>query len=238
MKVSWFSAGCSSFVAAYLSRDLDHIVYIDIPDQHPDSMRFVKDAQKLLNHEIEIIRSTEYVDVNDVIERDRYINGVMGAPCTKHLKREVREKWERDNGIQPDDSYVWGYDVTERNRADRLEQKMTYVYHEFPLIEANLTKSDVHGLCENLGIKRPVMYDLGYPNNNCIGCVKGGMGYWNKIRKDFPDVFKRRAKQERNIGHSCIKGVFLDELDPERGNMDTEIMLDCSIMCQLAMMGE
>ncbi len=37
------------------------------------------------------------------------------------------------------------------------------------------------------------MYDLGYPNNNCIGCVKGGMGYWNKIRKDFPEVFQKRA---------------------------------------------
>ena len=32
------------------------------------------------------------------------------------------------------------------------------------------------------------MYDLGYPNNNCIGCIKGGMGYWNRIRKDFPDI--------------------------------------------------
>lgn len=58
------------------------------------------------------------------------------------------------------------------------------------------------------------MYDLGYPNNNCVGCVKGGMGYWNKIRVDFPEVFERRARQEREIGHSCIKGVFLDELDP------------------------
>ena len=59
------------------------------------------------------------------------------------------------------------------------------------------------GISERLGIKRPIMYDLGYSNNNCIGCVKGGMGYWNKIREDFPEVFQARAKLEREIGRSC-----------------------------------
>jgi len=106
--------------------------------------------------------------------------------------------------------------------------------HEFPLIERGLTKADAHGIAAQLGLKRPIMYDLGYPNNNCIGCVKGGMGYWNKIRQDFPDVFERRAKEERMLGHSCIKGVFLDELEPNRGRIDKEIMEDCGISCEIA----
>lgn len=84
-----------------------------------------------------------------------------------------------------------------------------------------------------LGITRPYMYDLGYSNNNCIGCVKGGMGYWNKIRVDFPEVFQRMSVLEREIGHSCIKGVYLDELEPGRGRMEDEILQDCSIMCYL-----
>lgn len=234
--IAWFSAGCSSFIASYLMRQsLDHCVYIDIWNQHPDSLRFVREAERLLDHEIEIIRSDTYSSVDEVIRVDRYINGVMGAPCTKHLKREVREKWEKDHDISADDAYIWGYDSSEQNRAKRLSRKLTYVDHLFPLIEEGLTKEDVHGMCEKLGIKRPVMYDLGYPNNNCVGCVKGGMGYWNKIRRDFPDVFKRRAKQEREIGHSCIKNIFLDELEPDRGNVDIEVMPDCSIMCELAM---
>jgi lysophospholipase len=51
--------------------------------------------------------------------------------------------------------------------------------------------------------------------------------------EQFPDVFERRAKQERIIGHSCINGVFLDELEPDRGNMNQEVMSDCDISCQL-----
>lgn len=70
-------------------------------------------------------------------------------------------------------------------------------------------------------------------------CVKGGMGYWNRIRKDFPEVFASRAKLEREVGHSMLKDkngpVYLDELDPDRGDMNTEIMPECGIMCYLSM---
>lgn len=86
MKVSWFSAGVSSFIACYLSKDVDRIIYIDIANQHPDSMRFVHDCERLLGKEIEILRSSKYSSVDDVIERKRYINGHAGAPCTMELK--------------------------------------------------------------------------------------------------------------------------------------------------------
>lgn len=45
-------------------------------------------------------------------------------------------------------------------------------------------------------------------------------------------------KQKREIGHSCINGVFLDELEPDRGNINTEIMEDCTIACQLLTWGK
>lgn len=218
-------------MACYLTKDIDKIIYTHIDNQHPDSLRFLRDCERLLDREIEIIQSSRYKSIDEVIERDRYINGPGGAACTKRLKKEVRRQWEKDN---PDHhTYVWGYDVGEKHRADRLLESLTDYDHEFPLIDQGLSKEECHGIADKLGLKRPLMYDLGYPNNNCIGCVKGGMGYWNKIRMDFPEVFERRARQEREIGRSCIKGVFLDELEPNRGNMDTEVFEDCTIACQL-----
>lgn len=232
MIVSWFSAGCSSFAATYLMRDsLDRIVYIDVSDQHPDSMRFVADAEEVLGIPIEVIKSEKYASVEDVIKRRRYINGPTGAPCTRHLKREVRELWEREN-LDDETTYVWGYDVNEVRRARNMMHAMWHIEHEFPLIDELMTKEDCHALCRNLGIKRPVMYDMGYRNNNCVGCVKGGMGYWNKIRVDFPEVFRRRAELERLVGRSCINGVFLDELDPARGRFDMEVMPSCYGLCE------
>jgi hypothetical protein len=230
MRVARFSSGCSSFVAAYHGEP-DRIVYIDVANQHPDSMRFLRDAEKVPGREIEIIKSSEYASVDDVIERRRYINGPAGAACTPMLKKRVRQQWERDNPTG-DDVYIRGYDVNEKRRSDRIVPAQPEARNEFPLIERGLTKSDCHGICSRLGLKRPVMYDMGYPNNNCLGCVKGGMGHWNRIRRDFPDVFERRARQEREIGHSCIKGVFLDELDPNRGNMMKEVMPSCGFACE------
>ena len=168
--------------------------------------------------------------MDNVIRDRRYVNGPSGAQCTTLLKKRVRQEWERDN-LTPDTVYVFGYDVDEAKRAERLVSGTVEAACEFPLIEQGITKQDAHGICDRLGIKRPVMYDLGYPNNNCIGCVKGGKGYWNRIREDFPDVFKRRAKQEREVGHSCIRGVFLDELKPGEGRMSMEVFPECSFMC-------
>lgn len=34
---------------------------------------------------------------------------------------------------------------------------------------------------------------------------------------DFPEVFADRVRMERELGASCINGVFLDELEPGRG---------------------
>ena len=59
------------------------------------------------------------------------------------------------------------------------------------------------------------------------------MGYWNKIRVDFPEVFEKRAKLERELNSRCLKECFLDELDPTRGRMTEEITEDCSIFCML-----
>ena len=231
VKVCWFSTGISSFVACYLAKDVDEIIYTHVPDQHPDSLRFLHDCERILGRKITILQSDRYKDVNDVIRKTRCVNTPFGAPCTQKLKKDVRKQWEREHPEHH--TYVWGFDRNETARAQRTEQALSDYDHEFPLIEHGLTKDQAHGIAWKLGLKRPVMYDMGYANSNCIGCTKGGMGYWNKIRKDFPEVFRKRAELEREIGHSCIKGVFLDELEPDRGNMNEEVMEDCNIICQL-----
>lgn len=235
LKVCWISAGVSSFIAGYLEKDtIDKFIYIDIDDQHPDSMRFVKDCEKVLGKEIEILKSP-YGNVETCIRIAKVLKMPYGfAPCTNWLKKRVRKEWEYEHRDY-DITYVWGFDCNEKHRALNLEETMIEFEHCFPLIDKKLTKADAHGMSAMLGIKRPMMYDHGYNNNNCIGCIKGGMGYWNKIRVDFPEVFESRAKLERDIGHSILKECYLDELDPERGRMSDEVMQDCSIFCYLSL---
>jgi hypothetical protein len=241
LKVCWVSAGISSFMAGYLANNVDEWIYIDIQDQHEDSIRFIKDCEKAIGREIQVVRSKEYRCVEDCVRAfGGFRNPGNGfAPCTNWLKKRVRKEWEeahRDYNL----TYVWGFDLKEKTRAERTIDSNPQASHEFPLIEKGLSKQDVHGLFEKMfSFPRPAMYELGYPNNNCVGCTKGGMGYWNNIRKDFPEVFSGRAKLERDVGYAILKDskgnpIYLDELDPHRGNMNTEIFPDCSIMCYIA----
>lgn len=239
LKVCWLSAGISSFMAGYLAKDVDEWIYIDIADQHPDSMRFIKDCEKAIDKPIQILQSGEYRCVEDCIRCANIIKMPGGfAPCTNWLKKRVRKEWENKHK-DCDLTYVWGFDLKEKQRAERIIESNLQAKHEFPLIDKGLSKEEVHGLFDRtFDFKRPLMYDMGYPNNNCVGCIKGGMGYWNRIRLDFPEIFESRAKLERDIGYSCLKEadgtpLFLDELDPNRGNMNIEIIPDCSIMCYL-----
>ncbi|MBS5110578.1 MAG: hypothetical protein KHZ65_18505 [Phocaeicola vulgatus] len=129
------------------------------------------------------------------------------------------------------------FDPKEINRAIRFKQQYPDTKPLFLLIERQITKKDAMGMLWKAGIEIPAMYKMGYNNNNCIGCVKGGMGYWNKIRKDFPKVFDRMAKIEREVGATCLKDqsgkIFLDELSPNRGEMPEEFIPDCSLICQI-----
>lgn len=235
LTVCWLSAGMSSFIAGYLMRDkIDKYIYIHIDDQEEDSLRFIKDCEKLLGKEVEILKSP-YGSVENACRAMGYIKFGKGyAHCTNVLKKRIRKEWEYEHRDY-DITYVWGFDVNEKHRAENLIETMIEFKHIFPMIERGLTKADGHGMGARLGVKRPRMYDMGYNNNNCIGCVKGGMGYWNKIRIDFPEVFESRAKLERELDSRILKECFLDELDPNRGRMSEELMEDCSIFCMLAM---
>lgn len=231
----WFSAGVSSAVAAKLVLpELAEIIYTHIDDQHEDTLRFLHDCEKKwFGRPITILQS-QYKTVEAAVEAggSAFVNGPTGAICTRWLKRRVRQDWEAQYSMQTM-TYFWGLDVDEKDRADRLCETMPYQQHRFPLIEAGLTKAHAHGILAKAGIRRPMMYDLGFHNNNCIGCVKGGMGYWNMIRVVFPQVFASRAAMERRIGGSCINGTYLDELDPKRGRHEGPICPECGIACEL-----
>jgi len=232
--ISWFSAGVSSAVATKLViDDIDQIIYTHIDDQHEDSIRFVEDCEEWFGKEITILQSA-YKTVEEACYGaggKGYINGPGGAACTRRLKRMVRIEWEYNE--TEDLCYVWGMDSGEKDRIDQLRRNMPNQQHQFPLADSKIDKAHAHRILKASGIKRPKMYDLGFPNNNCRGCPKGGMGYWNRIREVWPDLFEARAKMERKIGASCINGVYLDELDPERGRFAPMIMDDCGIFCEL-----
>jgi hypothetical protein len=236
--VAWFSAGVSSAVATKLAiAQIDEVIYTHIDDQHSDTMRFVKDCEAWFGKPVTVLQSRiKCVDHAMRLFPNQKIHGQRWAPCTDVLKRRVRKEWEYAHE-NLDLRYVWGMDGKERNRQARIEKAMPRQQHLFPLIERGIGKAEAHEILRASGIRRPTLYEMGYHNNNCLGCCKGNMWYWNCIRRDFPEIFAARAKLEREIGGSMLNDehgpIYLDELDPKRGRDQGIICNDCGIMCEL-----
>ena len=236
--VSWYSHGAASAVTTKmaLAKYGPEVVIacIDTRSEHEDNARFRAACEEWFQHEITVLGSTEYEDIYDVFDKTGYLVGPAGARCTTELKKKVRWAFQR-----PDDLQVFGYTADRRDakRATRFNEQNPEIHTWFPLVERSLTKSDCLTLVDRAGLVLPEMYRLGYTNNNCIGCVKGGMGYWNKIRKDFPEIFEKMAQQERKMGRTVLRSngqpVYLDTLDPDRGSYEAEQMGSCDLDCQI-----
>jgi hypothetical protein len=208
------------------------VVYCDtLATEHPDNARFFCAVEEWIGQPIRVIRSSTYDTVDAVFEKTHYMAGVWGARCTTEMKKLPRQHFQ-----QPGDVHIFGYTAEETKRAQRFETNNPALDVEWVLIEAGITKAECKERLSAAGIALPAMYALGFNNNNCLGCVKAtSPGYWNRVRRLFPEVFERRAWQSRSLGVRLTrvrgKRIFLDELELEADAPDdTEI--DCGPVCQ------
>jgi hypothetical protein len=239
--VCWFSNGAASAVATRLviaehGHENVSVVTTNPGSEHADNDRFQAECERWFNHPITVLKSAKYADTWEVWEKTRYLVGPTGARCTGELKKKLRFEFQR-----PDDVQVFGFTADQREikRAERFREQNPEVDLRTPLIQRGLTKDDCLGLLAAAGIEVPEMYRLGYDNNNCVGCVKGGAGYWNKIRVDFPEVFNRMAALEQNIGATVLRRngqrLALIDLDPNAGRMSKPHDFECSVLCSGAL---
>jgi hypothetical protein len=241
--VVWFSCGAASAVAAKKTIDLYgdicdiRIVNNPVKEEHEDNQRFLRDVEDWLQVYIETATNSKFPDCSceTVWEKRKYMAGNAGAPCTFELKKKARQEWESENRH---DYLVLGFTAEEQKRHDRFA--LNERGNILPvLIDEGITKADCYQIISEAGIKLPEIYHLGYPNANCIGCVKAsGVTYWNHVRKVHPEIFAKRAEMSRRIGARLVrykgKRIFLDELDPlAKGNSMKNMDIECGIFCDM-----
>lgn len=242
--LAWFSCGAASAVCAklgiqkYGSNCIP--IYCDTSkSEHSDNLRFKSDCERWIGSPITVIKSVRYTAVEEVFEHTRYMAGVNGARCTTELKKIPRLAYQ-----QPDDVHLFGFTADEaapfvdpvHDRIANFEANNPDILLEWILRDNGITKQACYQMLLKAGITLPELYLLGYPHNNCIGCVKAtSPGYWNKIRRDFPEKFAIRASQSRELGVRLVRylgeRIFLDEL-PEgaRGRWKDE-KISCGPEC-------
>ena len=232
--ISWFSAGAASAVATKLIK-ADVIAYCDTGSEDEDNARFYVDCQKWFGRPITRLKNERYRDTWDLWEKRAYLSGVEGAPCTNALKVHPRRAFQ-----QPDDIHVFGYtaDGPDIKRAMRLRDDYPDLHVRYPLIERGLTKAACLELLRKAGIQPPRVYAMGFPNANCIPCVKAtSPNYWALVRKEFPQEFARMVALSRklNVRLTRIHGkrCYIDEI-PADWPVTEPLAPECDMLCQLA----
>lgn len=201
--ICWWSGGVTSAVACKIAIDLYgyencRVVFIDTMNEDDDTYRFLKDCEAWYGIPIETISQGEYKNIQEVWYKYRSLNVATGAICSTQLKRLVREKWQKENEY----SYqVFGFDLDEPKRVKSMKLNNPKTNPIFPLWLYGYTKEDCIKIVGDNGIEVPRMYKLGFRNNNCFktGCVQGGVGYWQKIQREYPDKFDAMAKVEHDL---------------------------------------
>ncbi len=254
--VSWFSCGAASAVATKLTLAQSGprpsnpagdvwIAYCETGAEHPENSAFMAACEDWFGQAVIRLKSDEYADTWDVWEKTRWLAGIDGARCTGELKLAPRLTFQR-----PDDVHVFGYtaDSADVKRAAKLRANYPELTIKTPLIDAGLTKSAVLAMVQGAGVELPVMYRLGFHNNNCIPCVKAtSPNYWAAIRRNFPDQFDRMAKLSRELGVRLTivgreKGedgkvmnirAFIDEIPADQPTTNP-IAPACDFLCHIA----
>ena len=232
--LAWVS-GAASVVAAKFEPEAVLVTCGMGSSEDSDNGRFLKDCEEWLGREIVAVRSRKFANIDEVFESRRYHAGIAGAPCTGEMKVAPRLDYQL-----PSDTHVFGYtaDSGDLKRAAHFRQTYPELPLRFPLIERGLTKQACFALLASAGIKRPRVYDMGFPNANCIGCVKAtSPNYWALVRKEFPEIFARRAEQSRRFGSRLARindqRIFIDEI-PADWPVTEAIAPACDFLCQIA----
>jgi 3'-phosphoadenosine 5'-phosphosulfate sulfotransferase (PAPS reductase)/FAD synthetase len=244
MIVVWFSCGAASAVAAkltlglYPDRDV-RIVNNPIIEEDLDNERFLRDVEAWLGVKVTRAVNSKYPSgsAREVWEKRQFMSGIHGAPCTLELKKAARQQYERENKVN---FHVLGFTADERARHDRFV--LTERDNVLPvLIDAGMTKQDCVNYLHRAGIELPEIYSKGFPNANCVGCVKAtSPTYWNLVRREYPEVFADRAEQSQRLGvrlarHNNVR-VFLSDLPATAVGrpLRTHDIPDCGIFCEEA----
>lgn len=201
--VCWFSGGITSAVACKIALDMygkDNcvIIFIDTRNEDDDTYRFLHDCEKWYDMPIESITNEAYDDISAVWRKFKGLNFAHGAICSSELKRAVRLKWQKENKFR---YQVFGFDINEPKRVKGMAMNYPEANPIFPLLMFGMTKKQCIKIIMDAGIDIPRAYKLGLQNNNCLktGCVQGGIGYWQLIRKIMPEQFNTMAAIEHEL---------------------------------------
>ncbi len=216
--LSNFSGGACSFWA--LKREIERHgkenvvpVFADTLTESQDLYDFNRRVEDKL--QIGIVRICKGLTVWELFRKEGLIGNDRFPICSTKLKREPLNDWMQanyemtdgqGNFIKPAGVVSLGFDFTELHRVSDFQAQWPGWRVSAPMTEAPLwNKCRIIDETVNLGFKRSLLYELGFPHDNCGGaCVKAGISHYVQLYHRLPAVFKT-WRDEELLTQQCFK---------------------------------
>lgn len=197
-----YSGGLCSFWAAkrvveeFGPKDVT-LLFADTQVECEDLYRFNQESSALLG--VPITRLCEGRTPWQLFREEGMIGNSKFPICSIRLKREVLDKWHRENCLEMDTVIYIGMDWTEEHRMARLRKEKPHWRFEAPMQKAPIwDKCRMVEETEKLGLKVPRLYQMGFPHNNCGGrCVTAGISHWVHLYHVDHQKFMEWAIEEK-----------------------------------------
>ena len=234
--IAWWSGGVTSAVTCKLCIDWFgienvRVIFQDTQNEDESTYVFLSQCENWYGTNIEKIKNPDFRNIQEIWYKNKSLNVATGAICSTELKQNVRKDFEKNNKY----SYqAFGFDIDEIDRAKGMKKNNPKAKPIFPLINELLNKKNCIKIIQDANnmfvkIDLPKPYNEGYSNNNCFKtmCVQGGIGYWQKVKREYPNKFDVMAKVEHDLTE--LKGQPVTMLK-DQGNVAKKLVEDTGIV--------
>ncbi|QWY83197.1 putative PAPS reductase protein [Rhizobium phage RHph_X2_24] len=198
------SGGLGSAISCLLAYEngLDfEMIFADTLIEDEDLYRFIWEIALKINKPLIYLRDGR-TPWQVFIDR-KFIGNSRTAHCSQILKTNmVRDHLDRN--AAPGDQLVLGMDLSELDRIERAQHNWTPRPVMSLLNEFKCWRPKWDEILARYGIRKPRLYEYGFPHNNCGGmCVRGGLKQFATLLMYFRDRYLWHEEQQE-IAMSAI----------------------------------
>ena len=215
-RIGLLSGGEASWAACKTSALRDGLegltlLFTDTLQEDEDTYRFLRESAE--NIGAPLVVAADGRRVWEVFADEGMIGNTRADICSRALKRDVSERWLKENCDPAETEILIGYHVSEQDRFERARKRwaekgwrMRAPLCETPLIGA----SEIRQWAQREGLRTQRLYTLGMKHANCGGaCIKMGLAGWRHLLLTLPDVYAAWEAEEEAFRACTGKDVAI-----------------------------
>ena len=201
----YYSGGANSWAEGKLAakiygKENVGLLFADTKMEDEDLYRFLEEGAENIGSPL--VKIADGRTPWEVMKDNKLLANTRMDACSKILKRELLDRWTKNNCDPETTTLHFGMDWTEQGRLERIRARKAPWKVEGLLATEKpyLDKPEMIAWLKREGIAPPRLYAMGFPHNNCGGfCVKAGQAHFALLLRTMPERYAYHEAKENEL---------------------------------------